>query len=308
MFKVGIVSHESLASEIIEGIKKELNIESCFEYDLNSNSYIIYVFYEKNVNEAFDYYRVALGIPLPRTIDDGQEHVNSISIGPANFVLLITCIVIYFVSSFILGGSDKLTALFISRNVSEAFYEVKNGQIWRIITPVFLHFSILHILFNMSFLASFGKVLEKNRGTFFFILFVLVTGGLSNISQYIVVGPFFGGMSGVLFGIFGYIWCEQSLRSDGIKYISKSNMLIFLIWHILCLTGVIPNIGNMSHSVGLSVGVLISIFTVFPVDSVKSSAIRSTKIKFLIFSLLVTLITVGVEYYKMNKLFYISII
>jgi GlpG protein len=70
---------------------------------------------------------------------------------------------------------------------------------------MFLHFSPLHLLFNMMWLKDLGGVIEVRRGRWRYLGLVLLIAGISNLAQGIVSGPFFGGMSGVVFGLFGYI-------------------------------------------------------------------------------------------------------
>lgn len=93
---------------------------------------------------------------------------------------------------------------------------LQSGQIWRFITPIFLHFSVLHILFNMMWLRNLGRSIEFARGTRRFVLLILVLAIVSNVGQYWWVMTFyksdvpgeFGGMSGVVFGLIGYLWMK----------------------------------------------------------------------------------------------------
>ena len=59
------------------------------------------------------------------------------------------------------------------------------GQYWRLITPVFLHFGWLHIAFNSLWLWELGGKLELRLGTGMLAVLVLVTGIGSNITQYL---------------------------------------------------------------------------------------------------------------------------
>lgn len=84
-----------------------------------------------------------------------------------------------------------------------------SGQVWRLITPDFLHFSWTHIIFNSVMLWFLGSQIEWFDGRARLLVLFLVTSLLSNGLQYIVSGPLFGGLSGVVYGILGYCWLSQ---------------------------------------------------------------------------------------------------
>jgi GlpG protein len=84
-----------------------------------------------------------------------------------------------------------------------------SGQIWRVITPDFLHFSWSHVIFNSVMLWFLGSQVEWFDGRARLIVLFLVTSVLSNGLQYFVSGPLFGGLSGVVYGILGYCWLSQ---------------------------------------------------------------------------------------------------
>lgn len=84
-----------------------------------------------------------------------------------------------------------------------------SGQYWRLITPIFLHFGIMHIAFDMTFLWVFGSRIEAVSNSLVLFSIVLATALISNLTQYAVTGPtLFGGMSGVDYGLVGYglVW------------------------------------------------------------------------------------------------------
>lgn len=83
------------------------------------------------------------------------------------------------------------------------------GQFWRLITPDFLHFSWTHIIFNSVMLWFLGSQIEWFDGRSRLLVLFVVTSVLSNGLQYIVSGPLFGGLSGVVYGILGYCWLSQ---------------------------------------------------------------------------------------------------
>ncbi|HTN33242.1 MAG TPA: rhomboid family intramembrane serine protease [Marinobacter sp.] len=84
-----------------------------------------------------------------------------------------------------------------------------SGQIWRLITPDFLHFSWSHVIFNSVMLWFLGSQIEWFDGRVRLVVLFLVTSIFSNGLQYFVSGPLFGGLSGVVYGILGYCWLSQ---------------------------------------------------------------------------------------------------
>lgn len=83
------------------------------------------------------------------------------------------------------------------------------GQIWRLISPDFLHFSWTHIIFNSVMLWFLGSQVEWFDGKARLVGLFIFTSLVSNGLQYFVSGPLFGGLSGVVYGILGYCWLSQ---------------------------------------------------------------------------------------------------
>lgn len=86
------------------------------------------------------------------------------------------------------------------------------GEVWRILTPDFLHFSWTHIVFNSVMLWFLGSQVEWFDGRRRLVALFIVVSLLSNGLQYLTSGPFFGGLSGVVYGILGYCWLSQRQR------------------------------------------------------------------------------------------------
>lgn len=84
-----------------------------------------------------------------------------------------------------------------------------SGQVWRLLTPDFLHFSWTHIIFNAVMLWFLGSQVEWFDGRGRLVALFLATSIFSNGLQYLVSGPLFGGLSGVVYGILGYCWLSQ---------------------------------------------------------------------------------------------------
>ena len=83
-------------------------------------------------------------------------------------------------------------------------FQPDNGQYWRLITPIFLHFGWLHIAFNGLWTWEVGALIEQRLGSLALLGIVLIAGVGSNTAQYLYSGPsLFGGMSGVVLGCSG---------------------------------------------------------------------------------------------------------
>lgn len=133
--------------------------------------------------------------------------------------------------------------------------EVRHGQIWRLFTPMFVHFGLLHIFFNMLWLRDLGSMIETRKGTWLLLALVLAISALSNVSQYAYNGPTFGGMSGVVYGLLGYIWMQGKFDPASGLELHPQTVMLMIIWFFLCLVGVIPNVANVVHAVGAGVGI-----------------------------------------------------
>ena len=175
------------------------------------------------------------------------------SAGTMTLSLIITCVAV-----FLLSGMGKNTELvggfFISEKVDGQLSEFLSGEIWRVFTPIFLHFNFLHILFNMFWLHDLGGQIEKRKGPKFFISFILLIALVSNLTQFTLTGPAFGGMSGVVYGLFGYVWVKTRLDpADGFRLDPMVAMIMFGFF-LICFTGVFGGIANWAHAGGLAVG------------------------------------------------------
>jgi GlpG protein len=134
--------------------------------------------------------------------------------------------------------------------------QIAHGQIWRLFTPMFIHFGILHIVFNMLWLRDLGTMIEKQQSSWILGIFVLVSAALSNLAQYAFSGPMFGGMSGVVYGLLGYIWIRSKTDPYSGLYLNQQTVVMMLAWFVLGFTGFIGNIANLAHGAGLLVGVV----------------------------------------------------
>jgi GlpG protein len=140
---------------------------------------------------------------------------------------------------------------------------LNNGQIWRLITPIFLHFGIFHIVFNSLWLWDLGRRLEALQGVWPYLITVAVMAMAGNVSQYLWSGnAYFGGMSGVVYGLVGYIAVRKYCAPDPLLNIPTGIIIFMLAWLLICMSGVLEllmsvGIANSAHVGGLIAGMLI---------------------------------------------------
>ena len=180
-------------------------------------------------------------------------------VGPLTFALIFGCVAVAAYSK--LGyDAESLKPLLLADpdNADGTFLpEVRGGDYWRVITPVFIHFGPLHLLFNMLWLFQLGCMIEANLGRLRLALLVAVTGCVPMLAQYLTSGPgYVGGMSGVVYGLAGYVWMRGKYdRASGVGLDAQSLQWL-LIWLVICYSGFVGRVANTAHLAGLVIGVV----------------------------------------------------
>jgi GlpG protein len=144
---------------------------------------------------------------------------------------------------------------------------ILHGQLHRLITPIFLHLSVIHLLFNMMWLWDLGGALEKRLGKIALLSLLAFVGVVSNLTQYLVSGPFFGGMSGVVYGLLGYLWLRGRRDPTFGVHLAPGTMVMMLIWLVLCFTGLMGPVANAAHLSGLLLGLALAFVASQPLRS-----------------------------------------
>ncbi|HEX5104749.1 MAG TPA: rhomboid family intramembrane serine protease [Pirellulaceae bacterium] len=155
----------------------------------------------------------------------------------------------------------------------DVWASIRRGEVWRLVTPIFIHYGITHLLFNMLVLFTLGGQIENRRGMRFMAFLVLLLAITSNVGQAIELsltspGVQFGGMSGVGYGVFGYLLIKVKFDNRDGYMLSQFMTIILIAGFVLSLArsfpemdsvlSFMPRIANAAHTVGLFVGMALA--------------------------------------------------
>lgn len=136
---------------------------------------------------------------------------------------------------------------------------IAQGEWWRLVTPMFLHAGISHLLFNMFSLFIFGPELEKIAGKARFLTIYLLAGIFGNIATYFLQPLDYAsvGASGAIFGIFGAFGALVYYTKHILPQLRQIILPIIAIGVVM--TFLQSNINVTAHIAGLIVGFLIGL-------------------------------------------------
>ena len=300
MRRIGTFEFEKEALQFWNYLK-EKGVDSSLEKEDSQNAWSIWVADEDSVPNAQTDMDLFLGNPndpkfkikskLKKPDDEIEAKVPKKTAGFKQFDLrkqwqaqdrkvgtYTLSIIIASVLFFLFSGMGNLDSMVNPLKIDSRIME---GQLWRLITPIFIHFGPLHIFFNMWWLYDLGTQIEKRKGAKFFITFVLILAAVSNFCEFLYIEYFLqphgelreltasgamtmtdlttiGGMSGVIFGLGGYVWIKCKLDpADGFR-LDPTIALIMFAFFLLGFTGIFDaygTIANFCHAGGLIVGI-----------------------------------------------------
>ncbi len=154
--------------------------------------------------------------------------------------------------------------------IAEKLIDIRHGQLWRLLTPIFLHVSVWHLLFNMMWLFGLGSMIELRRGPLALLALIVGIGVADNLITgltpsdlpppftYLGGSPLSVGMSGVVYGLAGYLWYWRQADPSRGLFISDQTIILLLIWLGLGIVGILHQIigpiSNLGHLGGLICG------------------------------------------------------
>lgn len=170
------------------------------------------------------------------------------------YTLLGICVAVYLVqlATFQWLGYDWPSTIGVKSNAL-----IVRGELWRLFTPMFLHASIYHILFNMYALAVIGPGIERHYGPWRYLGLYVLSGFAGNVFSFLLTSADSLGSSTAIFGLLGaegMLLYENKQIFGGIAQRALANVILIAVVNLLI--GLSPGIDNWGHVGGLIGGTL----------------------------------------------------
>lgn len=184
--------------------------------------------------------------------------------------------------------------------ISNSFYnsmvlnpsKILNGEYYRLLSCIFMHGGIIHLLCNMYCLYVIGPQVESFFGKFKYIIIYLLSGIIGSLMSLCITNSISLGASGAIFGLlgsilyFGYhyrVYLSQALKSQIIPLIILNLFLGFIL----------SGVDNAAHIGGLIGGILVSMMV-----GVKYKSSTMEKVNGLILTIIFTLFLIYLGFFR----------
>jgi GlpG protein len=186
---------------------------------------------------------------------------------PVTAGLLLACIAVALLSGMGTHGSVLRYLTIVSFDRMGGFVrwsgyrDLLDGQVWRLFTPVLIHFGPFHLLFNAFWLNDLGAPIERYQGSLRYAAFLLFSAAVSNIAQLqFGQGPNFGGLSGIVYALVGYLWARGRADPKSGLFVPGRLVSFFVFWMALGFSGLLSDMlgqmANYCHLGGFAAGAL----------------------------------------------------
>ncbi|KAA9302121.1 MULTISPECIES: rhomboid family intramembrane serine protease [Aerococcus] len=172
-----------------------------------------------------------------------------------SYSLLAIQIIIWLVMTG-LGGSQRADLLILFGAKVNAL--IAAGQYWRLLTPIFIHIGLTHLLFNSITLYYLGPMVENIVGHWRFLAIYLLSGLMGNLMSYQFSDAISAGASTALFGLFAFFIVKAYLHPNNPYYEALGRTYKTLIIMNIVLNLLASNVDLAGHLGGALGGLLAS--------------------------------------------------
>ena len=185
-----------------------------------------------------------------------QNLLNAAWTAPVTVTVLMISLIVALVSS---AGADTVAirAMFFP-DLNRNGVSLSDPMVWlRMITPAFLHFGLIHLVFNSLWLWYFGRMMEPILKPGRYALVLIWMALACNLAQFLCSDATnFGGLSGVVYGQIGFVWLWQSVLPRSRLRLPPAMIMVFLAALILMEVLASSYIASAAHAGGLVSGML----------------------------------------------------
>lgn len=227
---------------------------------------------------------------------------DSKKIKPYITYLLISIIVLISgILFFYAKGDGKIYIELLYNNYALVNSKVKNGEFWRIVSAIFIHFDLKHLGYNSIALYNLAIPLsEERRGNFKVLVIFLISGIVGNLITFAFGIEFSAGASGAVFGLLGVFSSEiiqgTISKKKEIRKRSKYMWIIAILFPVVMIIPgfIVDNINNTAHISGLLTGFLANF--IFDNDDYKHKRLLSYSCT--LFLIIISILSFFIGYYR----------
>ncbi|WP_035580220.1 rhomboid family intramembrane serine protease [Halomonas sp. TG39a] len=200
----------------------------------------------------------------PRTMANSLAALKQV---PVTALMIVISLVIFALIS-VFGDQLIVTLTIVPIGISggelvfgNLTQTLTSGQVWRLLSPAFLHFGWMHLIFNLMWVWYFGRQVEALQGSRTMLLLLVVAGIGANVAQYATGTVLFGGMSGVVYALLAHVWLMSRRVPQSGFFVPQMLVVFMLGWMVFTMTDMAGSVGfgnvaNEAHLGGLLVGLV----------------------------------------------------
>ncbi len=174
---------------------------------------------------------------------------------------LLVALSVVITGASMLGGSQPGSLLYAVGNFGYVGPEqVWNGHVWGLVTTVFIHGGVMHLLFNMLWMVQLGRILERTLPPLTYLTFLVAAAAVGSATELLVSGTTGIGMSGVIYAMFGLMWAGRGYDAAWRAVATRDNLRVFILWGLFCVAATylhFLSIANGAHGGGFLFGLCI---------------------------------------------------
>lgn len=173
--------------------------------------------------------------------------------GPITLSVFVLCVIV-FLLIYTVGREPVLLWLAWPYDASVQF------EAWRYFSHALMHFSLVHIIFNLFWWWYLGGMVEKRLGGGKLLVITLISALLSGFLQYKLAGPWFGGLSGVVYALIGYVWLRGEWDPARPVWLPRGLAIFTMVLLAAEWFGALAsNSATGAHTAGLVIGLAMAV-------------------------------------------------